>query len=118
MGEVIQEILRSNADIRYAALYTNGKLDTATRQGLQAATTGESDKYEELLVNPVLLQLVKQRGDIDCGGAQFMVIRYGYFYQWIRPVIGGHVSVCMEASADPMEAGKKLEVILRSHSLL
>ena len=118
MSEAIQEILRSNADIRYAALYRNGKLETATRQGLRGASTGESDKYEELLVNPAVLKLVTQSGDIDCGGARFVVIRYGNFYQWIRPVSGGHVSVCIEASADPIRTGQDLESILQKQGLL
>ncbi|HEX6048536.1 MAG TPA: hypothetical protein VFZ21_04685 [Gemmatimonadaceae bacterium] len=34
-----------------------------------------ADRYEELIVNPTLITLTKQRGDIDCGGLEFLVIR-------------------------------------------
>ena len=73
----------------------------------QAGTTGasssESDKYEELIVNPAILTLVKQRGNIDCGGAEFVLIRYGNFFQFLLPIEGGHISVCIEPYADPLE---------------
>jgi hypothetical protein len=47
------------------------------------ASSRESDKYEELLVNPAVIKLVQARGDIDCGGARFVVIRYGNFFQLV-----------------------------------
>ena len=68
---------------------------------MDASSTG-SDKYEELIVNPTILTLVKQRGDIDCGGAKFVLIRYGNFYQLVAPIKNGHVSVCIEPHADPL----------------
>ena len=37
----------------------------------------ESDRYEELLVNPTLLTLATQRGNIDCGGLKYLIVRYG-----------------------------------------
>jgi hypothetical protein len=116
--EVVEELLLCHSDVRYVALYQNGKLDTTTRQGRSGASAGESDKYEELLVNPTILKLVAQRGDIDCGGAHFVVIRYGNFYQWIRSIRGGHASVCIEAGGDPIRIGKELEAILRRHELV
>jgi flavin-dependent dehydrogenase len=49
-------------------------------------------------VNPTLLKLVQQRGDIDCGGMQYVIIRYGNFYQWVTPIKDGHVSIGLELS--------------------
>ena len=93
MRQVVEEILQTDAQIRYIAIYKDGQLDTALKPGLANASASQSDKYEELLVNPTVLKLVTQRGAIDCGGAQFVVIRYGNFFQWVRPIKGGHVSV-------------------------
>jgi hypothetical protein len=118
MYQVTQEILNASTQVRYAALYTNGKLETSAKAGVAGASAGESDKYEELLVNPAVLKLVTQRGDIDCGGARFAVIRDGNFYQWVKPVRGGHVSVCIDASADPVHTGESLVPILQRHGLL
>ena len=65
------------------------------------ASAAESDRYEELIVNPALLKLVVQRGEIDCGGVKFVVIRYGNFFQTVFPVPDGHVSVALEPTANP-----------------
>jgi hypothetical protein len=51
-------------------------------------------------VNPAVLTLVRQRGNIDCGGVRHVVIRYGNFFQCVFPVEGGHVSVALEPTAD------------------
>ena len=38
---------------------------------------------------------------IDCGGAHFVVIRYGNFYEFVKPISGGHLSVGMELTRIP-----------------
>jgi len=67
------------------------------------ASSQESDKYEELLVNPTLLTLVRQRGNIDCGGARFVLVRYGNFYQLVIDLPDGHASICFELGSNPLE---------------
>jgi len=89
--------------VRYAAIYHDGKLVSRRRESASDASQAESDKYEELIVNPALLMLVKQRGNIDCGGARFVVVRYGNFYQLVIGLPGGHVSVCFELTANPLK---------------
>ncbi len=106
--ELSDAILAASADIRYIAIYRNGQLLLRERSGLSNASSSESDKYEELIVNPTLLKLVSQRGDIDCGGARFVVIRYGNFYQCVIPTSNGHLSIGMEPDCDPLAL---LEVI-------
>lgn len=97
---VIEGCLALGPDVRYVAVYRDGLLRSRERAGLAGASSGESDKYEELLVNPAVLTLVQQRGDIDCGGARYVVIRYGNFLQCVFPVADGHVSVALEPAAD------------------
>ena len=118
MDGIIQELLQANTEVRYVALYQDGKLASAVKPGLAGASASESDKYEELIVNPTLLKLVTQRGEIDCGGARYVVVRYGNFFEWVQPVRGGHISVGIELSADPVRMGMSLEPILQRHGLL
>ena len=115
---IFDDLFAVSSEVRYVALYRDGKLESRERAGLAQASSSESDKYEELIVNPALLKLVQQRGDIDCGGAQWIVIRYGNFYQHVRPVEGGHVSIGMELSARPLDLLRPFEEVLGRHGLL
>ncbi len=93
------ELFEVSPAIRYVALYLGGTLTSAQRPGLAGASASESDRYEELLVNPTLLRLVTQRGNIDCGGAQYVLIRYGHFFELVIPLGDGHLSVGLEPGA-------------------
>lgn len=79
------------------------------RAGLANASALESDRYEELLVNPTLLTLVGQRGRIDCGGLDFVVIRYGHFFQLVRPLPDGHLSLSIQPDGDPLAVAAALD---------
>ena len=103
MHAFVDALFSLSPAIRYVAVYQDGVLTTATKPGLTDASAAESDTYEELLVNPTLLTLVSQRGNIDCGGLQFVVIRYGNFYQFVAPYVRGHISIAIEPGADALE---------------
>jgi len=98
--ELIDRFLALSPDIRYVAVYRDEVLRKQERAGLAGASASESDLYEELIVNPAVLTLVRQRGNIDCGGVRWVVIRYGNFFQCVFPVAGGHVAVALEPGAD------------------
>lgn len=111
MNKIIEEVLSVSKNIRYVAVYLNGVLESKERDDLIQASSSESDKYEELIVNPTLLKLVTQRGNIDCGGAQYVIIRYGNFYQFVYQVKGGHISVSIEFEADLMKLVEEIKNI-------
>jgi hypothetical protein len=117
-AKLAKQILDASLEFRYVALYIDEHLETISKSGIAGSSAAESDKYEELLVNPAILKLVAQRGNIDCGGARYVLIRYGHFYQWVQPVRGGHVSVCIEPSADPLQLESVLDAILRRNDLV
>ena len=102
MHDFIEALFSLSPAIRYVAVYQNGVLTAATKPGVANTSAAESDTYEELLVNPTLLTLVSQRGKIDCGGLQFVVIRYGNFYQFVAPYVAGHISIAIEPDADAL----------------
>ena len=103
MHDLIEALFARSPAIRYVAVYQDGLLTAATKPGVTDTSAAESDKYEELLVNRTLLTLLSQRGNIDCGGLQFVVIRYGNFYQFVTPYVGGHISIAIEPDADALE---------------
>jgi len=106
---MINEIFALSSDVRYAAIYRDGHLETKSKEGTIDASGSESDRYEELLVNPTLLTLATQRGNIDCGGLDYLIIKYGNFFQFVLPTSWGHVSVCIEKNADPVALGLKVK---------
>ena len=110
---MINEIFALSSDVRYVAIYRDGKLETRSKEGALDASGSESDRYEELLVNPTLLTLATQRGDIDCGGLEYLIIRYGNFFQFVLPTSWGHVSVCIEKNADPVSIGLKVKSLIK-----
>jgi len=104
-------------EVRYVALYLDGRLTLRERPGLANASASESDKYEELIVNPGVLTLVRQRGNIDCGGVEFIMIRYGNFWQTVWPVKNGHVSLGLEPFANPLEHAKAIQRVIAEQGL-
>ncbi|HET6266236.1 MAG TPA: hypothetical protein VFG11_00835 [Acidobacteriota bacterium] len=118
MKELIEEILSASHEVRYVAIYHRGELHSRERAGLADASSSESDHYEELLVNPTLLTLTNQRGNIDCGGLEYLVIRYGNFFQLVHPIKDGHISVAVNPDGQPLDVMKTLRAILEKKGLL
>jgi len=106
-----KEIFSLSPSIRYIALYLSGDLSLNQRSDLKSASSSESDKYEELFVNPALLTLATQRGEIDCGGTEFVIVGYGNFLQLIIPLDDGHVSVAFERSENPILYFEKIRAL-------
>jgi hypothetical protein len=105
-------VIVSNAD------YRNRDLKTQSIDNTVGASSSESDRYEELLANPVMLKAATQRGNIDCGGLDFLLVRYGNFFQFILPVSWGHVSVCIEKEADSIAIGEKVKSFFKEDIII
>jgi hypothetical protein len=100
--DTIDKIFAVDPAIRYVALYQQGNLTSRQRSALSGASASESDRFEELFINPALLTLARQRGNLDCGGANFVLVGYGNFYQLVFDLPDGHASVCFELSSNPL----------------
>ncbi len=98
--QLIDQVFEFSSAVRYVSVYHNNVLKSKQRLNLSNSSTSESDRYEELLVNPALLTLARQRGAIDCGGLRYIIIGYGHFNQVIGEIAGGHISICLEEGAD------------------
>jgi hypothetical protein len=112
VSDVFDALFAVSPDVRYVAFGRGQDVRLRERGGLAGASSGESDRYEELLVNPALLTLARQRGDIDCGGLDYLIVAYGSFFQIVMPHDGGHVSVAVERSAAPTELVAPLRAAL------
>ena len=117
VSPVSESLFRLSQAVRYVAVYRHGVLTMTERPNLRVPSSGESDRYEELLVNPAVLTLTEQRGDIDCGGLEFVLIRYGRFFQLVHRVPGGHVSISIEPEADPLALVPQLRRVLAAAGL-
>ena len=112
MEPLKDKIFAISSAIRYLAVYENKILNTWDRPGIENASSSESDKYEELIVNPTLLKLLTQRGNIDCGGLDYVLIRYGVFYALVFPLENGHITIGIEPDADPLKLNPAIRQIL------
>jgi hypothetical protein len=111
---VIEDIFDLSEAVRYVAFANGQDVRLQERSGLAGASSSESDRYEELLVNPALITLARQRGEIDCGGLDYLIVAYGSFFQIVMPLEGGgHVSVAVERSATPTDLIEPLRGVLR-----
>ena len=116
MEALKNQIFSISENIRYVAIYANDKLISGEKPSIKNTSTSESDKYEELIVNPTLLKLVIQRGNIDCGGVEYVIIKYGSFFEFVMPIKNGHVSVGIEPHSDIMEITNKIQNIVKASS--
>jgi hypothetical protein len=115
MNGLIDALFDLTQGVRYVAIYSHGELSLRQRPELSLASAPESDRYEELLVNPTILTLTRQRGEIDCGGLDYVVVRYGNFFQFVVPIEGGHASVAFEPDADPIGHAQEVLGTINRH---
>ena len=109
---LIDSIFQLSPQVRYVAVRRGDELVQREREGIAQPSSGESDRYEELLVNPALLTLATQRGNIDCGGCRYLLVRYGRFFQFVRATAEGHVSVALEPGADIVGLAGAIDALL------
>jgi hypothetical protein len=117
METLIEALFALSPDIRYVAVRRGAGLTLRERTGLAGASSAESDRYEELLVNPALLTLTTQRGNIDAGGLRYLLVRYGNFFQLVLPLPDGQVSVALEPHTVEVRLLEPITAVLRDHGL-
>lgn len=90
---------------------------TLEHGGLSDASDSVSDRFEELFVNPALITLARQRGELDCGGLRYLVVANGRFSQLIVPIEAGHIVIALEATADVEYLADAVMRFLEHHEL-
>jgi hypothetical protein len=102
-----ESLLALDGRIRYVAVNQNGAI-AEMLQRLPSFNPPETDRMEELVVNPVALELFARRGNLDLGGLRFVIVRYGLQFQVILPCASGHVSIGVEADGDPVAIAERV----------
>ncbi len=108
---ITDKIFALSTAVQYVALYRGGSLTSHQRPKLGDASASESDRYEELFVNPTLLTLAHQRGNLDCGGARFVLVGYGNFHQLMIDLSDGHISVCFKLASSRLDHVEAIQSI-------
>ena len=117
LAEALLADLFAMGGVGYAALGAGQEVLMRTAPGLKTATTTDSNFYEELIVNPTLLKLASQRGELDCGGVSYIAIGYGEFTQLIMLTKDGHVSLGVPRDAPVREIAGRVAGVLERHNL-
>ena len=101
------QVFELDPGIRYLAVNQDGEI-VEMAQRLPTHNPVETDRMEELLVNPAILELTKRRGDLDLDGVRYIIIQYGLQYQAVFNYRNGHVSVGIESDSDAVGVVTKI----------
>src|SRR5262249_40914864 len=115
MSDLHKDVFAISPDIRYVAVADGQQVQMRSRPDLLNASSSDSDRYEELLVNPTLLTLATQRGNIDCGGLRYLIIGYGAFHQLVIPRPPGHASLALGLGANPPHYPPAILALMAHH---
>jgi hypothetical protein len=91
MNDLSDAIFALGPHIRYVAYGSGQSIELSQHEGVLDASDAASDFFEELLVNPTLLTIARQRGNLDCGGLRHLIVGYGNFNQVILETHEGHL---------------------------
>jgi hypothetical protein len=105
-------IFALGSHVRYVAFGSGQEVDMREREDIRDASSSESDFFEELLVNPTLLALARQRGELDCGGLRYLIVAYGSFNVIVMPLNDGHVTVGVALDADLMATAAQVAALV------
>ena len=96
-------------NIRYVAINQRGRIiEMKQNPKRPSLNPTESDRMEELIVNPIVLEAARRRGNIDMKGLRYVIIRYGTMHQLIFPYKQGHLSIGIELTANPTLIAHKI----------
>jgi hypothetical protein len=99
--------------VRYVAVNQAGRItEMEQRAEWSSLNPTESDRMEELIVNPIVLEAVTRRGNLDLNGVRSVIIRYGLLDEIVLPFGAGHVSVGVQQGGDLVRIAEKAAAVL------
>lgn len=108
MAKVSEILFPLDPSIRYVAVNRGGRIvEMQQNARFPVVSPAETDRLEEIIVNPTILDIARRRGEMDLGGVQFVIIRYDSIYGLLLPYREGHVSVGIEPGADIQAIAEK-----------
>src|SRR5262245_28601456 len=115
MSDLHKDVFAISPDIRYVAVADGQQVQMRSRPDLLNASSSDSDRYEELLVNPTLLTLATQRGNIDCGGLRHLILGYGVFHPLVIPPPAGPLPIPFDLGANPLDYLQAILAVMAHH---
>jgi hypothetical protein len=113
-GKLSTQLFSMEPKIRYVAVNQKGKIvEMEQSPSHPSYNPSETDRMEELIVNPIVLELAARRGNLDMDGTRYVVIRYGTQYQLLIPYREGHLSIGVELQDDPVQIASKITAALK-----
>jgi hypothetical protein len=104
-----ERLFRLEPRIRYVALNQKGEIREMVQSSQHPSfNPPESDRIEELIVNPIVLEITARRGNLDMDGIRYVVIRYGTQYQLLLPYREGHLSIGVNLEDDPNDIARRV----------
>ena len=108
-SSIANQLFELSPDIRYVAVNQDHRIvEMVQNPKWPSRNPTETDRMEELLVNPLILEAARRRGEIDLSGVRFVVIRYGPLYELVFPYGNGHLSVGVEPGADVIHIAEEV----------
>lgn len=112
---LLDAILELSPIIRYAALHLGGGEPLLRERAGASPTSAEGERWDELVVNPTLIELASRRGEVDYGGLDYLAVHYRRCTNLVIPLDGGHLSVLVDPDADPLPLVAPLRGIASRH---
>jgi hypothetical protein len=83
---ISNRLFELDSNIRYVAVNQRSRIvEMEQNPKWPSYNPPDTDRMEELIVNPVVLELAKRRGVLDLDGIRYVVIRErSMFMKWIR----------------------------------
>jgi len=98
-----------DGNIRYVAINQKERIvEMEQNPKRPSLNPTETDRMEELIVNPIILELSRRRGNLDMDGLRYVIIRYGTMYELVFPYKDGHLSIGVELNANPTEVAENV----------
>lgn len=107
-------LFRLEPRIRYVAVNQNGQIvEMEQSPSHPTLNPHDTDRIEELIVNPIVLEIAARRGNLDMDGVRYVVIRYGTQFQVLMPYRDGHISIGVNAQDDPVAIAQTVAAALQ-----
>jgi len=107
--KVSGKLFELNANIRYVAINQKERIVEMEQNPKRPSLNPiETDRMEELIVNPIILEISRRRGNLDMDGLRYVIIRYGTMYELIFPYKDGHLSLGVELNANPTQVAENV----------
>jgi len=113
MTRLAPRLFAADPNVRYVAVNEAGRItEMEQRKEWSSLNATESDRMEELVVNPIVLEAVTRRGNLDLNGVRAVIIRYGLLDEIVLPYPSGHVSIGVQQGGDLIRIAEKAAAVL------